>query len=143
MQWNRCAGLASALTLLVAVGCLNLNDVSNLSPYASRIGSTYRLTYAGEFDCELWPPRAPGADYVILPHLPQLEGTKKKGLKLKEGTLLKVEAARRGVKDEDYLLVTLDDPQKAGHRIRASIQPRFLEGWPDGEHAESAAVPAS
>ena len=127
MHRNRLAAGAAALMLSLTAGCLN--DISNLAPYAARIGTTYRLTYAGEYDCELWPPRAPGADYVILPHLPQLEGTKKKGTRLKEGTLLKLEAARRGEKNEDYLLVTLDDPAKAGHLIRASIQPRFLEGW--------------
>jgi hypothetical protein len=129
MQRNRLAAGAAALVLALAAGCLN--DISSLAPYAARIGTSYRLTYAGEYDCELWPPRAPGADYVILPHLPQLEGSKKKGTHLKEGTLLKVEGARRGQKDEDYLLVTLDDPTKPGHRIRASIKPRFLEGWSD------------
>jgi hypothetical protein len=129
MQRNRLAAGAAALVLSLAAGCLN--DISSLAPYAARIGTTYRLTYAGEYDCELWSPKAPGADYVILPHLPQLEGTKKKGTRLKEGTVLKVEGARRGMKDEDYLLVTLDDPAKPGHRIRASIQPRFLDGWSD------------
>src|SRR5271165_5956582 len=113
MQWNRYAGFGAALTLAFVAGCLN--DISNLAPYAARIGATYQLTYADAYDCELWPPKAPGADYVILPYIPQLEGTKKKGLRLKEGTLLKVEGARRGEKDEDYLLVTLNDPHKAGH----------------------------
>jgi hypothetical protein len=129
MQWKRRAGLASALALALVAGCLN--DISSLAPYASRIGTTYRLTYAGEYDCELWPPKVPGADYVILPHLPQLEGTKKKSVTLKEGTVLKVEGARRGEKNEDYLLVSLDDPAKPGHRIQASIKPLYLEGWTD------------
>jgi hypothetical protein len=130
MQRSRHAGLVAALLLGCAVGCLN--DISNLAPYAGHIGATYRLTYADAFDCELWPPKAPGADYVILPHLPQLEGSKKqKGLRLPEGTLLRVEAAKRGEHGEDYLLVTLDDPAKPGHRIEASVQPKYLEGWPD------------
>jgi hypothetical protein len=141
MQTNRGAVLGAALALALAAGCLN--DVSSLAPYAAHIGATYRLTYDGEFDCELWPPKAPGADYCILPHLPQLEGTKKKGLHLKEGTVLKVESARRGEKNEDYLLVTLDDPAKPGHRIRASVHPRFLEGWPDGADAAKASSPES
>jgi hypothetical protein len=135
MQWNRRAVLVAALTAALGGGCLN--DVSNLAPYAAHIGATYRLTYAGEFDCELWPPKAPGGDYFILPHLPQLEGTKRKGVRLKEGTALKVEAARRGEKNEDYLLVTLDDPSKSGHRIRASIKPQFLDGWPNGNSKAS------
>jgi hypothetical protein len=141
MQRNRHAGLAAALSLALAAGCLN--DVSNLAPYAAHLGTTYRLTYADAYDCELWPPRAPGADYVILPHLPQLEGTKKKGVVLKEGTQLRVEAARRGEKDEDYLMVTLDDPTRPGHRIRASVQPKYLEGWPEGGEAVKTQAPHS
>jgi hypothetical protein len=141
MQWNRYAGLGAALTLAFAAGCLN--DISNLAPYAARIGATYKLTYADAYDCELWPPKVIGADYVILPHLPQLEGTKKKGLKLKEGTPLRVEGARRGEKDEDYLIVTLDDPHKSGHRIRASIQPKYLLGWEQDEEAAGSQPPPS
>jgi hypothetical protein len=133
MQWNRRAGLGAALTLAFVAGCLN--DISNLAPYASRIGTTYKLTYADAYDCELWPPKALGGDYFILPHFPLPEGTKKKGYRLKEGTVLRVEAAKRGEKDEDYLLVTLDDPHKKGHRIRASIQPKYLAGWDDGAEA--------
>jgi hypothetical protein len=129
MQRNRCAVLVAALTLALGAGCLS--DISNLAPYAAHIGASYRLTYAGEYDCELWPPKAPGGDYFILPHLPQLEATKRKGIHLQEGTLLKVEAARLGEKNQEYLLVTLDDPAKKGHRIRASIKPQYLEGWPD------------
>jgi hypothetical protein len=141
MRISRRAGLVAALTLGLAAGCLN--DISSLAPYATRIGATYRLTYADAFDCELWPPKAPGADYVILPHLPQLEGTKKKGTRLKEGTLLRLEAARRGEHDEDYLLVTLEDPAKPGHRVRASIKPKYLEGWPDENGNAAAQAPAS
>lgn len=129
MQGSRRAGVAAALLLALAAGCMN--DISNLAPYASRIGTTYRLGTVDGMPCELWPPKAPGGDYTILAHLPQLEGTKKKGLPLPEGTPVKVEAARRGEKDSEYLLVTLDDPAKPGHRIRASVLPKCLDGWPE------------
>ena len=141
MQWNRYAGLGAALTLAFVAGCLN--DISNLAPYAARLGATYKLTYADAYDCELWPPKALGGDYFILPHLPQLEGKHSKGQKLKEGTLLRVEGARRGEKDEDYLIVTLDDPHKSGHRIRASIQPKYLLGWGQDEEAAGSQQPPS
>jgi hypothetical protein len=141
MQSHRCAGFVAALSLALVAGCVS--DISNLAPYAAHIGATYRLTYAGEYDCELWPPKAPGGDYFILAHLPQLEGTKKSRVRLPEGTSLKVEAARLGEKNEEYLLVTLDDPAKKGHRIRAAIKPQFLEGWPDQARNPSAQTPAS
>jgi hypothetical protein len=134
MSWNRRAGCAAALTLALAAGCLN--DVSNLAPYASRIGTTYRLTA----DCELWPPKAPGADYTILPFIPQLVAKKKKGVPLAEGAAVRVEAVRRGEHDSDYLIVTLDDPAKAGHRIRASALPECLEGWEGAGTANRPAV---
>jgi hypothetical protein len=128
MKWNRRAGFVAALTLVLGAGCIN--DVSNLAPYAPRIGTTFRLTYAGEYDCELWQPKVPGGDYFILPYLPKLDGSKQKGYPLKEGILMKVEAARRGDKNEDYLIVSLEDPARPGQRIRASISPKYLEGWP-------------
>jgi hypothetical protein len=129
MQWIRRAGLGAALTLAFVAGCMN--DISNVAPYAARIGATYKLCYADVYDCELWPPKGPGGDYFILPHVPLADEKRRTGYRLKEGTLLHIEAARRGDKDEDYLLVTLDDPHKPGHRIRASIQPKYLEGWSD------------
>jgi hypothetical protein len=127
MQANRRAVFVTALTLALSAGCVN--DISNLTPYASHIGATYRLTYDGELDCELWPPKVLGGDYFILPYLPKLKDAKKDSIRLKQGTPLKIESARRGEKNEDYLLVTLDDPLKPGHRIRAAVKPRFLEGW--------------
>jgi hypothetical protein len=139
MQWNRCAGLGAALVLAFAAGCLT--DVSNLAPYASRIGTTYQLTYAGGYDCELWPPKALGGDYFILPYL-KLDGSKKKGVRLKEGTALRIESVRRNDQSDDFVLVTLDDPLKPGHRIRASIQPKYLAGWTGIEEAERAPPPS-
>ena len=92
MKWNRRAGFVAALTLVLGAGCIN--DVSNLAPYAPRIGTTFRLTYAGEYDCELWQPKVPGGDYFILPYLPKLDGSKQKGYPLKEGILMKVRQAK-------------------------------------------------
>jgi hypothetical protein len=126
MHTNRRAGCAAALVLALAAGCLN--DISHLAPYGTRIGKTYNLTDG----CQLWPPKGPGADYTILPTIPELVAKKKKGYPLSEGTAVKIEAARRGQNDSDYLLVTLDDPAKPGHRIRASVLPNCLEGWTEG-----------
>lgn len=128
MRRNRHAALAAALLLALAAGCLN--DLSGVAPYATHIGKTYRLTYAGEPDCELWPPKVSGGDYFILGFHPKLANATPKGTTLPEGTLLKLEGARRG-HDEDYVLVSLDDPAHKGKRIQASILPKYLEGWPD------------
>jgi hypothetical protein len=128
MRSNRRAAFVAALMLALASGCVS--DLSGIAPYAGHIGKTYRLTYAGEVDCELWPPSAAGGDYVILPFDARLMNAKPKGIQLPEGTLLTLDGARRG-QTEDYVLVSLDDPAHKGKRIRASILPRFLEGWPD------------
>src|SRR5579883_3324145 len=129
MRRNRFAAIGPALLLALAAGCLS--DLSGVAPYATHLGKTYRLTYAGAPDCELWPPKVAGGASFILPWFPTPEGTKQKGRVLPEGTLLKLEGARRGIHDEEYVLVSLDDPAKPGHRIRASIMPKYLEGWPD------------
>jgi hypothetical protein len=130
MRSNRRAAFVAALMLALAAGCLS--DLSGVAPYATHIGKTYRLTYAGEADCELWQPKVAGGDYFILAFDPRFANTKPKGIQLPEGTLLKLEGARRGDK-EDYVLVSLDDPAHKGKRIHASILPKFLEGWPDAD----------
>lgn len=122
MEWTRRAGFATAFALVFAAGCLN--DISNLAPYSSRIGTTYPLIT----DCELWSPKITGGEYTILPPLP-IQTTKKQGVKLAAGTILQVEAARRGEHDADYLIVSLDNPGHPGQRIRAAIQPQYLDGW--------------
>jgi hypothetical protein len=133
MRWNRLAAFGPALLLALAAGCLG--DLSGVAPYATHLGKTYRLTYAGEADCELWPPKAPGGDYFILPFFPTPSVSKQKGRVLPEGTPLKLEGARKGIHDEAYVLVTLEDPAHKGQRIRASIMPKYLEGWPDEDGA--------
>lgn len=124
MEWTRRIGFATALALAFTAGCVTLNDISNLAPYSSRIGATYRLIS----DCELWRPMVAGGEYTILPPL-LVQPRKEKGVKLAAGTQVQVEAARRGEHDADYLMVTLESPDHPGYRIRAAIHPRYLEGW--------------